>query len=165
MDLMAGLARLFFFALNMVVNYSSGPIATFMCPPTPSLLLPTSLSRSWSWPWSWWPPLLSWSVSFFMKGALRLLHHPPKLPVQEPTGKANILIKTSLGLQSKICRINIFKFSNQRDCAAGQHRVPVVLESLVPQEHWHFLSNFTSSPEFIIVMCQHFFNHNFCEHT
>ena len=67
------------------------------------------------------------SLFFFMKGALRLLHHPPKLPVQEPTGKANILIKTSLGLQSKICRINIFKFSNQRDCAAGQHRVPAYL--------------------------------------
>ena len=109
--------------------------------------------------------LLWWSVSFFMKGALRLLHHPPKLPVQEPTGKANILIKTSLGLQSKICRINIFKFSNQRACFAGQHRVPVVLESLVSQGYSHFLSNFTSSPEFIIVMCQHFFNHNFCKHT
>ena len=39
MDLLAGLARLFFFALNMVVIYSSEPIAMFMCPPTPSLLL------------------------------------------------------------------------------------------------------------------------------
>ena len=35
MDLLAGLARLFFFALNMVVIYSSEPIATFMCPPSP----------------------------------------------------------------------------------------------------------------------------------
>ena len=48
------------------------------------------------------------SYFFFMKGALRLLHHPPKLPVQEPTGKANILIKTSLGLQPKISHINIY---------------------------------------------------------
>ena len=78
-----------------------------------------------------------------MKGALRLLHHPPKLPVQEPTGKANILIKTSLGLQSKICRINIFKFSNQRDCAAGQHRVPAYLIFVIFFTQAKFLENRT----------------------
>ena len=150
MDLLAGLARLFFFALNMVVIYSSEPIATFMCPPTPSLLLQCRCRGHGHGRGHDDRPYYHGQLVFFMKGALRLLHHPPKLPVQEPTGKANILIKTSLGLQSKICRINIFKFSNQRDCVAGQHKVPVV-ESLVPQEHWHFLSNFTSSPEFIIL--------------